>query len=325
MKRVVIFASYSKNGILADYVLYYLQGLKKIAEDIVFISDSKIQQGEEKKIQNLTTYYKCEQHGCYDFGSYRRGFEWVENNGLLNEADELIFCNDSCYGPVYPFEDIFVEMSRRNCDFWGITGSRFIRPHIQSFFMTFKKKVFDSSAFKKFVHSFEKQSDFWGYVNNYETQFMNVLEQSGFHADTYIDINYFEKLAYNQPTNPMLWPIENIEKKMPLLKRKVFQNYYDGYLIEPLSQTLYNLGCVNKDLFDIVKKDMAENDLQFLKILGVQQKRENESRNEIQRYNQKLEKKNNKHLKQLRFMIYTNILLIVLLLAMIVYWCCRII
>ena len=106
MKRVAIFASYNKQGIIADYILYYLRGLQSVVESIIYISDNAVKPEEQKKLDGIVIYKECKRHGCYDFGSYRRGFEWADNNGILDDADELIFCNDSCYGPVFPFENV---------------------------------------------------------------------------------------------------------------------------------------------------------------------------------------------------------------------------
>ena len=175
MKRIAIFASYDRNGVIAPYVTYYLQGLKTVADKIIFIADNDVNSDEADKIKDIVAYNRCEHHGCYDFGSYRRGFEWAEQNGLLEDADELIFCNDSCYGPIFPFEEAFAKMEKRDCDFWGMVSSCQIRFHLQSNFLVFKKNVFSSEIFKSFVKSFEAQKDFWNYVLMYETRFAEHL------------------------------------------------------------------------------------------------------------------------------------------------------
>lgn len=321
MKRVAIFASYFKEGIIPEYVVYYLQGLKKLVDDIVYIADSDVKSGEEEKIRGLVTYYKCERHGCYDFGSYRRGFEWAEQNEILDDADELIFCNDSCYGPVYPFEDVFVDMDKRECDFWGMTESNQMMNHLQSFFLVFKKGVFKSSTFIDFVHSFEKQESFMDYVLKYEIQFASVLSKVGFRAASYVNADYFEDLVHN-PTNPMLWPIEVIERKVPLIKRKVIQNNYDGYLCEPLLELLYHISKKNEKLFSCIKNDMAPNDIQFIEKLYKQNKNIHDAMLKCIVAQKRTENKNKKHLKQLRWMIYTNIMLAISLFVLALFAFC---
>ena len=50
-KRVAVFASYSSNGTIADYVTYYLKGLKKVCDTIIFIADNPLLPKELEKIK----------------------------------------------------------------------------------------------------------------------------------------------------------------------------------------------------------------------------------------------------------------------------------
>ena len=319
MKRIAVFASYSKDGIIAEYVLYYLRGLKKVVSDIIFIADNEVLEGEEKKIDGLVTYCKCERHGCYDFGSYRRGFEWAEKNGILKDADELIFCNDSCYGPIFPFEEVFTKMESRNCDFWGLTESHFEIFHVQSYFLVFKKNVFSSHEFIEFVNSFERQNSFWDYVTKYELHFADTLIKAGFKADSYTSYFNYNRLNPETPVNPMLLPVENIELRMPLLKRKITQNDYDGHLEESLLEIFYHISTVNEKLFLIIIKDTSSNITELFKKLYLQQDNIHEKLTTYYASQKKLNEKNNKHLRGLRCLIYINIALILALFSLIIY------
>jgi len=255
MKRVAVFASYSKEGIIANFVVHFLQELKKEAENIVFIADNEVQPGEEEKIKDLVVYCCCKRHECYDFGSYRRGFEWAEENGLLKDADELVFCNDSCYGPVYPFKDVFAEMGEKSCDFWGMTESYQKQHHIQSYFMVFRKQVFSSKAFRSFVTSFEKQEDFWGYVDKYETQFTAYLCKAGFKCLSFCS---YESVAHHNEkelVNPCVFPVTLLSLKIPLVKRKVFINKHGGFLQESQKELMNIIKSKNPILYDIIRDD----------------------------------------------------------------------
>ena len=254
--RIAIFASYSRDGAIADYVLYYLRGLKKVANCIVFVADCDLAAGEEEKLEGLVTYSKCERHGCYDFGSYRRGFEMAEQNGVLADADEVIFCNDSCYGPVTSFEKVFTEMDRKDCDFWGMAESHQMKIHLQSYFLVFKKKVFQSNCFKDYVHSFKKQDNFWDYVDKYEINFAGYLSEAGFAFASYLDISKYEKANNNSPINPTFYPIMNLTDGMPLLKRKVFGCQYCAVLRDKPIDIMNMIKAINKELYDIILHDV---------------------------------------------------------------------
>lgn len=119
--RVAVFASYDKDNIIQDYVVYYLSELKKVSEKIIFVADCNYSVDELGKIKHLANEIISKRHGEYDFGSYKRGFFKAKELGWLENCDELILCNDSCYGPIYDLKNIFYNMSLHKKDFWGIT------------------------------------------------------------------------------------------------------------------------------------------------------------------------------------------------------------
>ena len=229
MKRVAIFASYSKDGIIPEYVLYYLQGLKMVVEEIVFVADSDVQPGEEDKLKGLVRYSKCGRHGCYDFGSYRIGFEWAEKNGVLDDADELILCNDSCYGPAYPFEKVFAEMNKKECDFWGMVESHEMKTHLQSYFLVFKKAVFQSSGFKEYVHSLGNNSFdkfvFEKYMEKTHKQYFKLRKKFFDPLDDYENLtkkNNTNTMKSNMAEIVLQYGDKTINRKFP--KSTVFTN-----------------------------------------------------------------------------------------------------
>ena len=102
-------------------------------------------------------------HGEYDFGSYKRGWDWARASGALAESDELLLCNDSCYGPFHPFGSVFAAMAARPCDFWGLSmfqirdkQTKSLHYHFQSFFLVFRRRVFESEVFTGFMASIRK-------------------------------------------------------------------------------------------------------------------------------------------------------------------------
>lgn len=199
MKRVAVFAHFDKNNIIQDYVVYYLSELKKCAEKIIFVSDSDIPSDELKKIDKIVEHLIVGKHGEYDFGSYKRGFIYAKENGLLDDCEELIFANDSCYAPLYPFDEMFSVMSPKELDFWGVMSSdsgvdkqdeeKLMRyNHIQSYFIVFKPNVFNSEIFKNFVISITKQEKKEDVVFKYEMGMTHLLEINGFKYDSYSQI-----------------------------------------------------------------------------------------------------------------------------------------
>ncbi len=256
MTRTVIFASYSKSGTIADYVLYYLQGLKTLAETIVFIADNEVLPGEEEKLRDLVTHCECKRHGGYDFGSYRRGYEWLESIGLLDKTEEIILCNDSCYGPVTPFVPIFEEMDSRSCDFWGISESHQIKTHLQSYFLVFKKQVFASEPFRKFISSLTHQENYNDYIAKYELCLTEYLCEAGFSFSAYLSYSKYAYLDPEKPVDPTIYPLSIVKIGMPFIKRKVLTYAFEAYLQESLTALMDYVKEVNETLYNVILADI---------------------------------------------------------------------
>lgn len=206
MNRVAIFAHYDKKNIIDDYVIFYIQELKKIANEVIFVSCCDL---PKEELDKLDCYKIAQKHEEYDFGSYKRGFDFAEEKNLLNNCDELIFANDSCYGPFKSLEKIFNQMSVKDCDFWGLTKNRIgfkmlkngkvkdiYCPHIQSYFFVLRPQIFNSEVFKNFINSIEYQKNKNDVILKYEIGLTKTLENAGFKSDFAIK-DFYKK---NNPT-----------------------------------------------------------------------------------------------------------------------------
>lgn len=264
-KRIAIFASFSKKKQIADYVVYYLKALHKVTDTIIFVADNDMKREEADKLSGTVLTTICRRHGMYDFGSYRIGYFWALEHHLLDETDELIFANDSCYGPVFPFEKIFEKMDEKECDFWGLTDSYEERHHLLSFFLVFKKNVFTSLAFHNFVSNFTKQESFWDYVNLYEKIFTELLENNRFKSAVYIDIDENTRKALSFKCghgNLTSFPVFLHDQGMPLVKIKAMNGAFGFDLHESPHLLLQKIKRENPELHDIIKKDLCTNGVQ---------------------------------------------------------------
>lgn len=218
-KRLAIFALFSSDGKIHDYVIFYLKGLLKVVDNIIFIADNPLLESEIKKVENLVCFCQAERHSEYDFGSYKRGYEYAKQKGLLENIEDLIFCNDSCVGPIYPLSESFEQVKPIKCDFWGFTACDIHDFHIQSYFMVFKKKVIESNLLEKFLSYVKKQPSFESVVFYYETKLTPFLEFFGF--ESYALFKNYGILYENREKGSVLYPYKFIKKyRMPLVKRK---------------------------------------------------------------------------------------------------------
>lgn len=258
-KRAAIFASYSKDFIINDYVVYYLESLREVVDAIIFVSDNYFPPSQIAKIVHLIDYYKCQNHREYDFGSYKRGLEILEKNNMLDVFDEVVFCNDAVYGPIYPFAELFTKIEGvGSCyDFWGITNATQGDEHIQSYFYVFSKRVLQDDKFQSFLKNVKEEEKQYDVILNYETKLTRLLMNCGYKYNTIIDIKRFQiNPAYNFEEHP----VTCMKYQSPFLKRKkvyISAQNHEGVLntlnvLRELNGSLYNV-VVNEKLIDLNK------------------------------------------------------------------------
>lgn len=273
-KRIAIFAHYDKGNIIDDYVIYYLNELKKVVQKIIFVSDCNLEINEASKIVNIADEIIAKPHGEYDFGSYKRGFLFALENNMLDDADECIFANDSCYGPFHPLTEIFTKTDEQVCDFWGILENKFgliykngeclnkKRPHLQSYFLVFRKKVFLSDIFINFMKAIKKEENKFDVIINYEIGLNEKLIQAGFKAEKFIEpklksrnftIYKWKKLIlkYNMPfLKCSLAKLENMQYTVANDYHKVINKVSD-YPVELIYKNVVRTSS-NKDFLSFI-------------------------------------------------------------------------
>lgn len=225
MNRVAIFAHFDKRNKIEDYVIYYLKELKKVVKDIIFVSDSNISNKELEKISKIVTHKIAEKHGEYDFGSYKKGYFYLLENNLINNYDELIFANDSCFGPLYSFEELFEKMNEKSCDFWGTNENKFeYAPHIQSFFMVFRKQVFMSEVFKNFISKIKKEENKELTIIHYEVGLSKILIDNKFKFSSMYKTPICRKFS---------------DKNNEVFLKKSILNHHNPYLVRLILNRLH--------------------------------------------------------------------------------------
>ena len=222
-RRLVIYAAYDADGFVDKADIYYIRALQEVADNIIYIADNELIAGEAEKISKEVNYIKAEKHGEYDFGSYKRGFMYAKEYGLLEDIDELILCNDSCYAPIYPFKPIFDKMQNEQIDFWGITENIEIARHIQSYFMVFRPQVFKAKVFENFLASVKPQNKVRDVIENYEIGLSQSLIKAQFKCKAYIPYPERYPLPIKGATNLTACPIWMINQGSPIVKKKSFQ------------------------------------------------------------------------------------------------------
>jgi lipopolysaccharide biosynthesis protein len=201
------------------YVVKYIEELKKVADDIIFVSDCDLSTTEIQKISHLCLRVIAYNHGeSNDFGSYKRGLIFLKNK--LDQYDEIILANDSCYCVNF-FAPIFDKMKNVKCDFWGMTDNKEkgVPHHLQSYFIVFKKSVFTHEAFYFFFENLKKQKNKIDIILLYEVGLTNIF--SNFYNFKYCSV--FEKQDKHNPSVGK-FALSTVKNGNPLLKIELLRD-----------------------------------------------------------------------------------------------------
>ena len=250
LRRIAVFASYSSDGRIPEKDIVYLRGLRKVCSGIVVVFNSPIFPEEAENLRRIVSSAIFKKHGGYDFGSYRIGFEHAQACGWLSDdlCDELVFANGSCYAPVRPFSELFHAMKRSRADFWGLTANtqRSGKPHLQSYFLVFRRSILDGGAIERFFAARPHRATRADAISLFEIQLTDELREQGFVPDTFVK-HAFPPL---HEFNPTTRPLDLIRRHgVPLVKVKALR----GETSQPPRRIMECVRKLNPELASVMK------------------------------------------------------------------------
>jgi CDP-glycerol glycerophosphotransferase (TagB/SpsB family) len=253
VRRVCLFAAYDVDGQVDTYVLEYLAHLSQYA-DIYYLADCEMDAPELAKLGPFVKGAWACRHKMYDFGSYSLLAKKYVGWDVIDQYDELIFANDSCF-LVGDFGAVFSSMDRRQCDWWGLQATKGMSAtraiasnqfstkvdlatvkssmlsqfeddhtydfHIGSYFLCYRKPVMAHAGFRHLLNSVKLESSKKVLIQRYEIGFTKYLINNGFEFDTFISDLY--------PFHPLFSHahFELLKQGLPLFKRFFLtENHY---------------------------------------------------------------------------------------------------
>ncbi len=215
-KRLFLFAGYDKHGIIDDSLVMYISALSKFG-DIIVCMDSDCKKTETKKLQNITLHTIAIRHGEYDFGSYKRAYNWACKNLDITKYDLVYLANDSVYGPLFDLAPYFQGIESRNLDTFGMVKNPHKKsPHIQSWFIGMRSSVFTSAWFNDLLQSVQHHDDKGSITVLYEHGFTKRLIENKLSWDA----------LYSAPGRSIYNNVKHFYKnKMPFVKKMAFSRH----------------------------------------------------------------------------------------------------
>ncbi len=228
-RRLAIFFFYDADGIVDDYIPVYLDGLKTICQRVHVVVNGLLSEAGEKALRLHCDDLLVRENVGFDSWAYKAAIEQVGYEEIHNAYDELVLCNFTMYGPIFPFSEMVREMDRRTCDFWGhnryqgnqaMIGNTRIGDHLQSYFMVFRKPILSSHSFQRYWDTLSMPMGYRDAISCHELRCTAYFERLGFISDAYMPFQKYCKIGrHNTPVNMAYTQL--VADRSPLLKRKV--------------------------------------------------------------------------------------------------------
>lgn len=227
LRRLAIFAYFDAQGQVDDYVPYLLKAVRAFCEkQVIVVNGMLTEEGRAALCECCDELIQRSNEG-FDVTAYREGF--LREN--IKGYDEVLFYNQTIFGPVYPLDEMFSRMEQADVDFWGLTrhkGAKAaswdlsvpIPPHIQSFFFAVRGKMLHSEAFLRYWQELPVIKSYWDAVEKHEIRFTKHFAALGYRWDVAVHTEDLE--AFND--YPLMgMPVELLKNRgCPFFKRKNF-------------------------------------------------------------------------------------------------------
>ncbi|MDV2449659.1 rhamnan synthesis F family protein [Xanthomonas hortorum] len=225
MRRLCIFSFYDPQGLVDDYVIHFLKELSRFTETIIVYSNGELLEDSARRLRDIVDELIVRPNIGFDVLAYKEGLRKTNNGKGYEEA---LLVNHTCYGPIFPFEELFAEMEGRHCDFWGVTAHKEISPnpftgsgtlpyHLNANFIAIRSRMLRSQEFSRYWKAIEGKSTYEEAIAEHEATFTHHFRQAGFKCESYLDSEKYGNVY------PALLDIdETLIDRNPLLKRRLF-------------------------------------------------------------------------------------------------------
>ena len=243
--RLTLFVFFDKNGVVDDYKLYYLSELAKNSSKVLTVINGDIREEDLPKLEKYGQVIRRPNKG-FDVTAYK---ETIERLGYreLAEYEEVILCNDTVFGPLYPFSEVFDAMAAKKVDLWGLTkgysdvvplNGRIIEfgDHIHSYFIALRGSVLRSSAFEEYWRKFPVISSYYDAVFKFEVKFTEFFVKKGFTYDVFVQTDDIKDLTKNHLAFMTTELLEH--RRLPIIKRRHFYSNLDDFMSNTIANEL---------------------------------------------------------------------------------------
>jgi hypothetical protein len=181
---LAVFAHFDPGGQVAPHVERYLAQLRDAVDRLVVVSTAKLDAAARGTLEGFGDLVERENVG-YDFASWKTGLDHVRG---WDRFDRVLICNDSVVGPMRPLTGILGAGAPKDVDFWGMTSSNDVSPHVQSWFVVFEREAVGSGLLHGFWAALQPLGSRAEVVRRYEVGLSRLLLTAGLRMGTYLRV-----------------------------------------------------------------------------------------------------------------------------------------
>lgn len=222
MNRLCIFSFFEKRGEVHKSVEIVLEELLSVSQRIIVVINGHIKKDSILILEKYTQEIIIRNNQGGDAGAYAD----IMLNYLgeeIKQYEELIFCNDTFWGPFVPFTKIFDIMDREKVDFWGLNYvDRKMLSHIQSYFLVFRERIISSGDLLSYFYenSTLQTEELINIYARFELCLFNYLVSKKYKFGSYSATKLID--IYNRPD------VGIIDYNLPIIKKRFFsETCYD--------------------------------------------------------------------------------------------------
>lgn len=248
MKRLAIFSINSETYAQNKYILFLLKELKTCCDTVIVCISRKMEDTFVKEIDKYAEYiYRYDTY--VDINRWKDVLFYKTEFQILRELDEVVFLNDSFFGPLYPLTEVFETMEQGETDFWGISvhgrmkkvpqkrNSDFWPRFIQTYFFVVKNPMLTGNDFLKFLKEIPDCKDYSEASENFEFIFTDYFEKKGYRWGVLVDTTEDENRDETYFMSFILFDLYELvsRRRYPFVPKVIFdidfatmQNYHNG-------------------------------------------------------------------------------------------------
>ena len=229
MNRLCIYVVYDKDGIIDDYIPYFLNALKPFVRHMIIVCNGNLNDEGRAKLSQFTEDVFVRPNEGYDAGAVRDTLLNLYGWEKILQFDELLIANDTFYAPLYPLDECFGKMDAMNVDFWGwllhreqLYNELHLSEYVQSYFYNIKSRMLHSHDFMQYFKQMKTAINAYEAFRYYEENLSVYFAQKGYTYGTYLKpLKETIGVNYNPFIDDAVELVEDFH--CPFIKRKALQ------------------------------------------------------------------------------------------------------